>query len=138
MRIPTRAHGKGVTFNITPLIDVVFLLVIFFLVASHFARNEPSESVDLPLASQTAEEQDARRLTITLRSDGRMFVANEECTLADVEQMIADGAAINPETFAVRIRGDRQTEYRFVEPILLACPKHRITKFGFHVLPKSE
>ena len=40
MRIPTRVRQLGVSLNLTPLIDIVFLLVIFFLVASHAARTE--------------------------------------------------------------------------------------------------
>ncbi|MBM4074764.1 MAG: biopolymer transporter ExbD, partial [Planctomycetes bacterium] len=45
MRLPSTQIQRGLTFNITPLIDVVFLLIIFFLVASHFIRNETLEPV---------------------------------------------------------------------------------------------
>ncbi|MCA9048548.1 MAG: biopolymer transporter ExbD, partial [Planctomycetaceae bacterium] len=40
VRIPSKVSRSELQFNITPLIDVVFLLIIFFLVASHFARSE--------------------------------------------------------------------------------------------------
>ena len=40
MKIPGRSRGGSLKFNITPMIDVVFNLIIFFLVASHYARSE--------------------------------------------------------------------------------------------------
>ena len=138
MRIPIRPRSSGVSFNITPLIDIVFLLVIFFLVASHFARSEPTQEVELPRASQTVEDDDARRLVITVQANGDLFVAGEQVSIDAIKQMIEDGAAVNPDTYAVRIRGDQATPYRFIEPIMLTCPKYGITKFGFNVLQSEE
>ena len=63
MKIPTRTQDRGFAFNITPLIDVVFLLIIFFLVASHFIRNENVERIELPLASQ-GKDDDEHHLNI--------------------------------------------------------------------------
>lgn len=136
MRLPVRPREQGLRFNITPLIDVVFLLVIFFLVASHFARTEPTEVVDLPTASQSTEDQDPRRLIVTVTVEGRYFVHAQEVTLAEIEQMLAEGARRDASSFAVRIRGDRATPYSAIEPIMLLCPTFGITRFGFHVIPQ--
>ena len=66
MKIPRQARSRGLQFNITPLIDIVFLLVIFFLVATHFASSEVREPIDLPETSETDERpQPPRRLTIS-------------------------------------------------------------------------
>ena len=138
MRLPVRSRSRGLRFNITPLIDVVFLLVIFFLVASHFARSEPTEMVNLPKATQSAEDEQARRLVITVNQDGEYFVNAENVTLAEIEQMIQDGAGVNPESYAVRIRGDRTTPYAAIEPIMLACPKYGVIQFGFHVIENDN
>jgi len=136
VRVPTATRQHGLRFNITPLIDVVFLLVIFFLVASHFARSEPSETVELPDASQTTEDEEVRRLVITVQQDGRYSVSGQEVSLSGIEEMIRDGAEAGVSSFSVRIRGDRRTPFEFIEPIMLICPKHGITKFGFHVLER--
>lgn len=138
MRLPVRSRQQGLRFNITPLIDVVFLLVIFFLVASHFARSEPTETVELPSASQTAEDENPRKLTITVNPQGEYFVNAELVSISDVEDMISDGSEGDPETYAVRIRGDQKTPYTFIEPIMLICPKYGVTKFGFHVIERDE
>ena len=67
MRITARPRSRTIKFNITPMIDVVFLLVIFFLVTAHFAQSQEVDAVDLPVATQIAEIEDSpRRLTITV------------------------------------------------------------------------
>ena len=48
MHIPSYARSKEVGFNMTPMIDVVFLLIIFFLVSSHLAKQESQMEIDLP------------------------------------------------------------------------------------------
>ncbi len=64
-------------FNITPMIDVVFLLIIFFLVASYFVRSEQSREVSLPEASKGKPDDFSaqKRLTITVDKDGQLSIA---------------------------------------------------------------
>lgn len=138
MRAPVRPRQNGLKFNITPLIDVVFLLVIFFLVASHFARTDPTETVELPRASQTKEEDDPRRLTVTINAAGQYFVNAKEVSISDLENIIQEGSEGDPETYAVRIRGDQSSPFSAAEPIMLICPKFGVTRFGFHVIEEGE
>ncbi|NIL99222.1 MAG: hypothetical protein GTO62_19500, partial [Planctomycetales bacterium] len=50
MRIPLSRRRSRLEMNMTPMIDVVFLLIIFFLVSSHLARQEVQAQLDLPPA----------------------------------------------------------------------------------------
>lgn len=134
MRVPVRTRVSGVRFNITPLIDVVFNLVIFFLVASHFARIEPAESVALPSATQTQADPSPRRLTVTIQSDGTYVVNGQPASDDDLRRMIREGAGDAPENYAVRVRGDKSAPYRFVEPIMLECARQGVKTFGFNVV----
>ncbi len=59
--------------NLTPLIDVVFLLLIFFMVSTTFSR-ESEITVDLPEASATEQEQEEQPLEITIDAQGRFYV----------------------------------------------------------------
>ena len=136
MRIPVRSQKRGLRFNITPLIDVVFLLIIFFLVASHFVRNEKLEAVELPAATQSeADREDSpRRLVVTITSNERLVVAGREVDLPELEQMILAGRERGQGRFEVRIRGDRAVPYRLIESILLACAKAGVTDVKFAVV----
>ena len=138
MKIPTRPRQRGLSFNITPLIDIVFLLIIFFLAASHLARSEAREPVELPKATQAQEDEKRipRRLVVTITADRKLHVAGKVVEIGQVEQMILAGRdEKNPSNFEVRIRCDQSVPYRDVEPIMLACAQSGVTRIGFAVLP---
>lgn len=69
--------------NITPLIDVVFLLLIFFMVSSTF-RQSPGIEVALPQA-QNAAEQEQSPYEIVVRADGTLFYRNQELTRDELQ-----------------------------------------------------
>jgi len=140
MRIPVRERQGQATFNITPLIDVVFLLIIFFLAASHFVRAESREAVDLPEATQSeSDEGDVpNRLVITMTKDAKLHVAGDVVDLATVEGLIDSGGLDQKASFEVRIRADRSVPYRDVQPILLACARSGVQQIKFAVLTKSD
>jgi biopolymer transport protein ExbD len=137
MRLPARTRQLGVSVNITPLIDVIFLLIIFFLAASHFVRNESREEVRLPEAT-TGEEETSKstaRLVITVTEDGTYKVGGGDVTLEELQPMLFDGMAKENESFEVRIRGDERVPFRLIEPIMLECAKAGVTKIKFGALP---
>ena len=126
MQIPTRSRQFGLRFNITPLIDIVFLLIIFFLVASHFVKSESHEPVDLPVTpgAKSDDEQQPRRVTITVKENGQMIVNGRTTPIAELSVLLTSLRAEErgAET-EIRIRGDRRAKYRHFEPILLECAK---------------
>jgi biopolymer transport protein ExbD len=136
MKIPTRTQDRGFAFNITPLIDVVFLLIIFFLVASHFIRNETVGQVELPLATQGHdEEESASRLVVTVLPDGELLFGVTSITPEEFEQrlqlLIAKHGTGPTE---LRIRADRSVLYSRVEPLLLTAARNGVTRVRFAVL----
>ncbi len=138
MRIPTRSRRYGLQFNITPLIDIIFLLIIFFLAASHLVRSESFEPVALPEATQAQdnEDQSPQRLVVTVTEDGSTFVGGKATEFAVIEQMMIAGHVEGGEGFEVRIRGDQNVAFESIKPLMLACARSGIAKFGFKVLPK--
>lgn len=139
MRIPTRRRTTGISFNITPLIDIVFLLIIFFLVSTHFVQSETLSPVDLPSARKVTDDPDAnpRRLVITINSQNRVTVANRPVELAEIEHMISEGRAQHGLGFEIRIRGDRSVPYEAIEPILIGCAKAGVSQVRFAVVKKD-
>ena len=136
MKIPTRPRQRGLRFNITPLIDIIFLLIIFFLAASHLVRSESLEPVDLPKATQSAEDEERvpRRLVVTVTVDRKLHVAGRVVEIGQVEQMILAGRdKHNLNNFEVRIRCDKNVEYRYIEPVMLACAQTRVARIGLAV-----
>lgn len=140
MKPPSMTRSRSVSFNVTSLIDIVFLLIIFFLVASHVARSEAVEPVNLPEAEEFAgeEEEVPRRIVITILADRTMHIAGREVQLPDVEQLVLSTSEHTRGDMEVRIRADRTATYSEVEPLLLACARFGVTRVGFAVTPKVE
>ena len=137
MRIPTRRREHGLGFDITSLIDIVFMLILFFVVAGILVKRGPTTEVDLQEVVE-AEDEDTvpRRLIVTITADEKLVVNEKTCQLAEVEQMILTGAGETPEQFELRVRADRAAMYRSIEPLMLACSKSGVTRIKFAVLRK--
>ncbi|MFN9970093.1 MAG: ExbD/TolR family protein, partial [Phycisphaerae bacterium] len=113
------AQRTSLTFNITPLIDVVFLLIIFFLVASHFVRHDSSDPVSLPLAELGQQEAHTApvHLTVTIMQNGQLSVNGHAISEQFLRQRIKDLSEQNHRTGVepeLRIRCDQQVEYLHV------------------------
>ena len=136
MRLPA-ANRRPLEFNITPLIDVVFLLNIFFLVASYFVRHEQVDPVELPTAIAGEDETSAdARLVVTVTSSGELKIAGE---VLPADAVVARVVALHnehPGGAEFRLRCDRRTPYSAVEPLLLGAVQGGITKVRFSVLPE--
>ena len=103
----------------TPMIDVVFLLIIFFLVSSHLARQENRLPLDLPVAS-TFDPFDPEKapLTISVDQDARWLVSGNVVDLSNLRVIFSDFKTRQGSAAAIRIRTDGAVEYQQVEPLL--------------------
>lgn len=136
MRIPTRPRQQGIRFNITPLIDIVFLLIVFFLAATHLTQNEKLEAVELPQASQHEREPEEapRRMIITITLDEKLHLRGKEISPEELDaQLLSIDDSKRKET-EVRIRGDQRIPYRIVERVLISCARAGISNVQFAVL----
>jgi biopolymer transport protein ExbD len=141
MRVPTQQRSFGTAFNITPLIDLVFLLNIFFLVATYFIRNDQVETVDLPSATQGQDEsEDAPgQLVVTVNADGQMSLKGAPLTLEEFESALRETLAQHGiDQTEVRVRADKAALYSTVEPLLLKTAELGVVKFRFAVLQSQD
>ncbi len=135
MQVPNHLRSGQVGFNMTPMIDVVFLLIIFFLVSSHLAKQEAQMQLPLPVAESGAKESESegRRITVNVLSDGRLLLAGRAVRPAELVERLRDKSVDAGSDLEVRIRSDRTVEYRHVEPIMSACADASIWNVTFAV-----
>ncbi len=116
--------------SITPLIDVVFLLLIFFLVSSRFAEEERELELNLPSVSEalpaTAQPDE---LVINVNAEGRFFIDGGFHREEQVEQILRRAQASNPLSQTVVIRGDKQADWERVAIAMNICKKVGIAEF---------
>ena len=118
MRIRFDSAESESGLDMTPMIDTVFNLLIFFLVAGSFQQAEREMKIALPLASAAVPISAAlREIVINVDATGRIIVAGSERTVDDLRTMIGDAVKLNPQQ-KVTVRGDRTTAYSNVVRVL--------------------
>ncbi|MEN1679346.1 MAG: biopolymer transporter ExbD [Planctomycetota bacterium] len=138
MKTPRRAEPRSIGMNVTPMIDVVFLLIIFFLVSSHLARQETQLELNLPVAAGDEPTDAARpRVTLNVLADGSVLLGGEALPMDQIERRLAYEQQQSETGIEVRIRGDRAAEYRTVEPLLAACAKAGVWNVAFNVFEEK-
>lgn len=119
---PPAAAQRTATGSLTPMIDVVFLLIIFFLVSSHLARRDRHMPVDLPVADTAADADPAERfVTVTVVPPGDWYTGGRKIEPAELRTLLNDrrvrdaaGSIATP----LRIRCDGNVTYDRIEPLL--------------------
>ena len=140
MQIPRYKSNKKLGFNMTPMIDVVFLLIIFFLVSSHLSKQENQIELSLPVAASADEDPNLQtpRVTINVNADGNYSLAGRPITANRLPQKFKDVVAREGGDLEVRIRGSRLAPYSAVEPIMLACTKAGIWNVTYAVFREAQ
>ncbi|MBR9801011.1 MAG: ExbD/TolR family protein [Rubinisphaera brasiliensis] len=139
MRTASSPRSRTLRFAITPMIDIVFLLIIFFLVATHFVKSETLDPVNLPEATQATDPDESvpSRLVVTVSAEGKYSVNGRPFSWEELKVLIESlDAGDDPDSEReVRIRADAKATYAKVKPILLACAEAGVQKVSFSVMP---
>jgi len=134
MRIRDTDETSEATLNLAPMIDVVFLLLIFFMVATTFVEKEKEMSVDLPLAdSGAAVDHPAEEIVINLTADGRILVGGVETDRDGLLETLQRAARRDAET-PVTIRGDKRAYHEQVVGVMDVCRLAGLTNLGLMTL----
>ena len=123
----------------TPMIDVVFLLVIFFLVSSHLARQESQLPLPLPTANSGEEINHRRdRVVVNLLADGTTILSGRRVSAPELQRRLSVQRNQTGPDLEVRIRSDRKVSFQFVQPILLAVMKSGVSHVTFAVTKPGD
>lgn len=124
---PTAARDE-IGFDFTPIIDVVFNLLIFFLVATSFQQVERESKIALPRTSSAAPiSASLREIVINVDRDGTMIVNGRPMEDDALTTLLGAALAANPNQ-KVNVRGDRATAYQNVAHALDLCKRSGITE----------
>ena len=102
--------------DISPLVDVVFQLLIFFVVTTTFL-NDSGLPLDLPEAGSGQQQTAMQDLSVRVSADGAIRFHGEALSLADLEARLREAVAASPEG-AVTIYGDGSVDYETVVQII--------------------
>jgi biopolymer transport protein ExbD len=131
--------GKALdALNLTPLIDVVFLLLIFFLVATRFAQDDRELPVQLPSASSAMPmTMEPTELVINIDANGQYMVLGERMQIDRVETVLRKAVADNPINQLVIVRGDKNVAFQAVVAVMDLCSKLRVPSYKISTDPQA-
>jgi biopolymer transport protein ExbD len=140
MRTPNALRTPTIGFNMTPMIDIVFLLIIFFLVTNHLTNRETEPDIDLPSAQsgQEVETENPNRLIVNINADGGLAVEGRTLSLEELQGLIATRRDALGQDMEVQLRGHRDSPYRFVEPVLVASAMQGVWNVKIRVYRREE
>ncbi len=136
VRLHKAKREYGCEINIAPLIDVVFLLIIFFLTVSHITQVRV-EALSLPEAEETdrSENLASGRLIINVHSSGQVVVSGETYQTDYLEVMLrAEQENPSNRDLSVLLRGDRETLWARMSEILQVLAKLGINQIRVAVI----
>ena len=142
-----KPRRQGVRIDMTPLVDVAFLLLTFFMLTTQFKPDE-AVTVELPSSHSEIKLPESDVMMVSLSKDGRIFLSldsqllrrrlfgkeNElksgiEVPKEKLAELLVQARTANPKLRTV-IKGDKQTEYGVAEDVMEILQKTQITRFN--------
>lgn len=122
--------------DMAPLIDCVFLLLIFFLVATTMKKVEKELPLDLPEASAAIEVKNSENMLILGIDDkGKLYKGTTEITISGLESLLRETARTNIDQ-RIRIDGAKNADYQDVLFVLDRCTFYNLKNVGLHTRKK--
>ena len=128
IKLRQRDGGKAPEPMLSPMIDMIFLLLVFFIVSTMYMTEIKSVPIRLPVA-QNSETVSKSNFTVTLKKDGTIYLDEQKITLEALVQN-ASLSSKQDENFAVILRAEATVEYQKVIKLMDALKGGGVTRFG--------
>jgi biopolymer transport protein ExbD len=123
------AGGPMSEINVTPLVDVMLVLLIIFMITAPLMSHRIT--VDLPTANpKVSDSEPVEPMDLAVKPDGTMYLNDAEVTEAELKAQFAVAAAKAPQP-ELQIRADKTTEYKVVKKILGDAKDQGMVHVGF-------
>ncbi len=119
---------KRTRIDIVPMIDVIFFLLVFFMLFTTFKTTPYGFDLKLPKATMVVETESSNIL-INISSDGQLFLKDKAVTITELKNQVKLNLVNNPET-AVVIKADEKAEYKYLIQVMDAVSQVGGSKFS--------
>ena len=130
-----RRRGMITDINVTPLVDIMLVLLIIFMLTAHLIARQALE-IELPHASQSTAPPPTT-LAIALKADGAIFLNDKPVTPDALRAAIKDAVARDPKSQAI-IAGDKRVSHGRVVWVLDTVKSLGVTSFAIQIDPTAE
>ena len=129
------AHHSLTELNITPLLDLAFVLLVIFIITTIPPVNDLD--LKLPTAAKRLKDPPRKANYITVQADGAMYLNKKQVAAADMLQTLIDLRVDDPDLNVI-VRGDSQTKYKQIRAVLDVCQQANIPKVDLATEPANK
>jgi biopolymer transport protein ExbD len=134
-------HRIGVRIDMTPMVDVAFLLLIFFMSTTQFKPPEEI-SVTLPASTSEIKVPETGIIVLTVTKAGRFFIGDESGAAGEVPRDELQTAIIQARSrrpgARVIVKGDKQTDYGYIADVMSALQETNTNRFNLMTDLKTD
>lgn len=119
--------------NMTPMIDVVFQMIIFFVCTAELERKQFDEKIKLAMSPNgpPVEQKDPRTITVEVTKDGAIKIARQRYSYPAFQSVLRKAVRQYGQTIPVVIRGDAQTKHEDIRRVMDICAGAGLWKVKF-------
>ena len=128
MKLRNYRETKQPDLNIIPMIDIMFFLLVFFMLSTMYMVEQKTIPVNLPQATSAAIDNKTN-FTVTLKDDGSIYLEDQQTDIQTLLMQAIKEQKNNP-SFAIIIRADKDINYDKVVSFIDTLKKAGITRFG--------
>ena len=131
MNFRKQAEPKIFGFLIAPMVDILLVVLVFFIVTWNFALSENELDVRVPSAAKANETQPyVGQVVINIKADGTIIVNRQPKSLPELLQLLKKLSQLYPDQAAI-VRGDQGVEYKHIVEVLDICRQADIWNVAF-------
>ena len=130
-------NKEEASFQMAPMIDMVFLLLVFFMMASRMSQRQ-NIPLKIPEATKAVVPKERpNRWIVNIKPDGTLFEGARPIELKDLEQHVKARLKVDPKT-KIYLRADKDTKHKYVKKVMAVMAKAGVSDFIFGVFVKKE
>ena len=129
------AHHTLSELNITPLLDLAFVLLVIFIITTTPIVNDLD--LNLPTASKRQKDPPRKANYVTVESSGRMYLNKKEVNLDELRDTLV-GLRVEDPDLSVIVRGDSKTKYRKIREVMDMLQQANVVKVDLATDPADK
>jgi biopolymer transport protein ExbD len=134
MRFGNAAGPHKPPFPLAAMIDILFLLLLFFMLTSLYASREAELNITLPVSKEASEvERPKQDIVINIKADGTYVINQITYSTDEVNEILRVLSEVPYEGEHVIVRGDKEAKYDYVIKLLDLCKRYNIWNVSFAV-----
>ena len=129
------AHETLTQLNITPLLDLAFVLLVIFIITTTPIVNDLD--LNLPTAARHQKDPPRKANYISVQADGKIYLNTKKVGISDLLQTLV-GLRMDDPDLNIVVRGDGKTKYRQIRAVLDACQQAKVVKVDLATEPAGQ